>query len=593
MAKRRARPADPMPAVTPADSGAVAVRKSLVRAHVIDAATFVQKAQGESSQLPEDEFKNLYSGTDGIIEPPLELLALVMMPEHSSELVQCIEAMEINIEGFGGRIKARKTKDGKEPEVTGPIEEERRALQRFFSCLNPRMSFTKLRRITRKDIESTGNGYWELIPSRGDPNKVAAIEHCPAHTMRITKPDDVFTKITKRVADPETGEIFEQDFYVRFRRYVQMRGRKKIFFKEWGDPRAIDRRNGQAYETTEVAVQAGVKPEWLANPIKHFSIFTSRTPYGLPRFVGNLLSVFGSRAADEINYTTFKNNNIPNLAILVSGNAMLTDGTIKRINEFVSSVIKKGDNYSKILILEAESQEADLPNSGQAKIEIKELAGSQHKDMLFQEYDRNNSEKIRRSFRLPPIFVGKSDDYSRATAEASRKLAEEQIFSPEREEMDREITQLLLDMGYKHWTYKSNSPNVTNDQDLVQILSGSEKTGGITPNLAREIIGDILNKDLPLFEKGQVPFDPDVPFSLTMAEAVKGLAALGGNERSGRNALAPNQGQTPGARAGATAADEPSIGDQLAKLVDLNAHIDKLLDDASGWRAVDDLIHPA
>ncbi len=91
MAKRRARPADPMPAASPAASGAQAISKSVVRAHVIDGAQFVQKAQGESSQLPEDEFKNLYSGTDGIIEPPLDLLALAMMPEHSSELVQCVE----------------------------------------------------------------------------------------------------------------------------------------------------------------------------------------------------------------------------------------------------------------------------------------------------------------------------------------------------------------------------------------------------------------------------------------------------------------------------------------------------------------------
>ena len=36
------------------------------------------------------------------------------------------------------------------------------------------------------------------------------------------------------------------------------------------------------------------------------------------------------------------------------------------------------------------------------------------------------------SFRLPPIFVGITSDYTRATASESREVAEEQVFEPER-----------------------------------------------------------------------------------------------------------------------------------------------------------------
>ena len=53
-------------------------------------------------------------------------------------------------------------------------------------------------------------------------------------------------------------------------------------------------------------------------------------------------------------------------------------------------------------------------DGGQIKLDIKPLVGSQHKDALFQEYSKNNQDKIRRSFRLPPILVGRADDYTRA-----------------------------------------------------------------------------------------------------------------------------------------------------------------------------------
>jgi hypothetical protein len=76
-------------------------------------------------------------------------------------------------------------------------------------------------------------------------------------------------------------------------------------------------------------------------------------------------------------------------------------------------------------------------------------------------------------------------------------------------------------MGIVYHTFKSNSPNTTDNAQLVNILSGAEKTGGMTPRLARQVLGDILGQEMPPFPAG---FNADVPFSLTMAEAVKNEA---------------------------------------------------------------------
>lgn len=494
---------------------------------------------GNSQAIDSDSFT--YS--DGqVIEPPYDLLFLTMIEENSAFMRQLIDTLEINIEGFGGRIQLRELSSNQKEKNKDRIEQEKKSLKNFLLNINPDDDITMLRRKARRDLELTGNAYWELIPSRGDHSKVIAINYIESHTMRATKQDERLTPFEKQKVDEDTGEIIEQTFLKRFRRFVQKRNERMTYFKEWCDPRIIDRRTGTAYTDEEEATKHKIEREYWANPVIHFKIHSARSVYGLPKWIGVLFEIFGSRGSSEINYTTILNNAIPSLLFLISGNAMLTEGTIKRMEDFASSVLKRTNNRSKFLVIEAEPAVEGQPNSGNAKIDVKPLKEQQHNDMLFQQYDKNNSEKIRNAFRIPGIFVGKTDDLNRATAEESRKLAEEQIFAPERREMDRKITQLFLDIGFQFWTYKSFSPNVTNDEDLIRLLSAVEKTGAMTPNDARRIVADILNEEPITYDPEKVPFNPDIPFSLTMAEAVKG-SSLGGSPNTG--VLAPNQGQIP------------------------------------------------
>lgn len=517
-------------------SNAIASKnKSVIKAIVFGSDTPIKKQ--ESAAMEDDSFRILMKEGQ-VIEPPLNLMTLSMMNESSTELGQIIDAMEINIEGFGGRLVLREMDEEEAKKQSSPIKSEKRKMKMFllnFSADDEDM--TSLRRKTRRDLELTGNAYWELIPKKSDPSSIIVINQIESHTIRISKVDRTPTKFTKTVVDPETGEKFTQIFTKRFRRFVQIRNQKKVYFKEWRDPRFIDRATGKAFATAEAAKKADVKQ--FAHPLKHFKIWSSRSPYGLPRYIGNLFSILGSRASEEINYNTFLNNNVPSMAILVSGNAMLTDGTIKRINEFTQSIMKRSNNYSKFLLLEAEPATEGIQNSGQAKISIERLKNEQHTDQLFQEYDKNNTDKLRRAYRLPPIFVGKSSDYNRGTAETSRKLAEEQIFAPERKDMDRQINMLLESKGFVFWSYRAFSPNITDNQDLIKLLATIEKTGGLTPNIARLVMGDVMNSEISEIKPENAGYDPDIPFSLTMARELNQIPT--GTADSG--VLAPQRGQ--------------------------------------------------
>ena len=493
---------------------------------------------GKPKDLPEDPLEALTLRGD-VIEPPFDLLTLATLPEHNSELTPCIESMVENIEGYGYRLVPRVKFAVAEPEgekVAAVSVEEVKAehvrLENFFNYVCLDLSFVDFRKRLRFDLETTGNAYFEVI--RSATQLIQGFNHVPAYQVRLGRQDvDPFKYPMPMLEMGNDGkvQVVKTEVFHRFRRFVQCKaiqrrnlsfvgGYQIRYFKEFGDPREFHFETGEVLDTPEK--MAATPPEKRASEMVHFKLYAPRSPYGLPRFIGNLLSIFGDRAAEEINYVTFRNNNVPSMLVLVS-NGQLTEGSIGRLKDFVESQIQGSDNYSKFVIVEAEGvMEGD--EGGQVKLDVKPLSSTQVQDAMFQNYSKNNQDRVRCCFRLPPIFVGRSDDYTRATAESSRQLADEQIFAPAREVFDSWVNRILFPwMGIVYHKFKSNSPNTTDNTELVGILSGAERTGGMTPRIARLVLEDILGQELPDFPTIE-GFDPDVPFSLAMAAAVKNQA---------------------------------------------------------------------
>ena len=78
---------------------------------------------------------------------------------------------------------------------------------------------------------------------------------------------------------------------------------------------------------------------------------------------------------------------------------------------------------------------------------------------------------------------------------------------------------ICLSVNIKYHYYQSNSPNVTDDSSLVRLLTAAEKTGGMNPEIAREIVGDIMGRELHPVDDQDIP--SKVPFSLTVAKEAK------------------------------------------------------------------------
>lgn len=506
------------------------VRRSKRLIALVDVTKRSATSEGDPTGATAMSDDPLHALTDkgAIIEAPFDMLTLAMLPEYSSELGQCVEAMQVNIEGFGHRQVPRvKTADKKAPEaLKREVERERVRLANFFEYCTVE-SFIEFRKKLRKDLETTGNAYFEVI--RDNKGNVQSFHHVPSYQMRLSRQDDELTEVDRPIlALQEDGEVTVDKVKElrRFRRFLQCRSiqRRNLtlqsnqlrWFKSFGDTRIWNNETG---EIGNDATPANKR----ANEMIHLSIYSARSPYGLPRFIGNLLSIYGDRASEEINYTTFRNNNIPSMVVCVS-NGQLTDGSIDRIEKFVEAQIQGSDNYSKFLLLEGETSSEDGEDGGQVRIDVKPLTAEQHADALFQKYSANNQDKIRRSFRLPPILVGKAEEYTRATAEASIRLADEQVFAPERDTFDALMNRVIYPaMGIRFHKFKSNSPNTTDNETLVGLLAGAEKTGGMTPRIARAMLAGVLSEEW-IQDDFPEDFDADKPFSLSMAEAVKNKA---------------------------------------------------------------------
>lgn len=480
----------------------------------------------EQSSREADEFAARFQSA-GALTPPYDPLTLCSLVEHSNALRQSIDAYAVNIDGFGHRLEPAIELDAEDAddrvadaifvertaaqshgelppkmplkptpaEVRAQKQElmrlariERAQLEAFFDACCSDYSFVDLRRRTRQDLETTGNAYWEVL--RNLRGEIVRLIHVPSQSMRLLPLDPTAIDVEERVQLSPVA--FERlPVRKRMRRFVQLQdGLEAIYFKAFGDPRVLSKKSGQFLPSVQVLRRAD-QTDSPATEILHFAIHSPRSPYGIPRWVGALLSVLGSRQMEEVNFSYFENKSVPPLALLISG-GRLSESSVPRIERFIEENLKGRANFHKILILEAEGGAGE----GKAKIELCPLTGAQQQDALFQNYDERNIDKVGSAFRLPRLLRGDSGDFNRATAESALRFAEDQVFQPERDEFDFLINRkLLADMGIRFWRFRSQTPATRDPERMTNMVEKLVRVGVLTPEEGRLLAGDIFNRE--------------------------------------------------------------------------------------------------
>lgn len=194
------------------------------------------------------------------------------------------------------------------------------------------------------------------------------------------------------------------------------------------------------------------------------------------------------------------------------------------------------------MILETESIEgrADFDDDKQPEIEVKDLASILQRDELFQEYLDNNRKRVQSAFLLPDLYVGYTTEFNRATAQTAMEVTEEQVFQPERKSLAWVINHKLLNnYKFEHVEAYFLEPDISNPDDMYKLLTVANNAGGVTPNMAKEILCKALGRTCEPYD-GEWADEPIVVGKNKATASAGGfgatIAKLGGQiEKASRN----------------------------------------------------------
>ena len=266
----------------------------------------------------------------------------------------------------------------------------------------------------------------------------------------------------------------------------------------------------------------------LATEIHVEHLYNPGSPYGLPRWINQLPAIMGSRESELTNLQFFKDNAIPAMAVLVSGGHLTAD-SIDEIEELIYSVQGR-DAVHRVMVLEAEGADKAVgPDKSlpAPRLEMKPLIHDRQSDALFQEYDKNNMAKVRSSFRLPPIFIGRSEDLTHATASSSLVMAESQVFGPERNKVDDFFNFVILsDKNGRppaYWWFRSNPPRIVDPASMIDALETFDALGALSPNISIGFVNELFDLNIQPVQEEWGDFPMEIVMALVGRGQLKGL----------------------------------------------------------------------
>lgn len=414
------------------------------------------------------------------ISHPIDMQGLKELVDNSTILPQCIKAYKSNIAGFGISVNYMDDYKDETPEM----KEEWKRAEQIISLLNMDMITKEVFENLIRDRETYGISYCEVI--RDMEGNVVQLEFI------IDTPSVYMTYPLEPYIDTEY--FYKGNRITRkkkFRKFRQNVAGKTVYFKEFGDMRIMDKRNGLYLKEEDDAIDIDNQ----ANEIIDFKI--GSMPYGEVRWIGQVLTVDGNRRAEVLNNNYFRQGRHTPLMIVVKGGT-LSDDSFDKLTSYMNQIKGESGQHS-FLVLETDNNEitTNFADDRQPEIEIKDLASILQKDELFQEYQENGRKKTQSAFLLPDLYVGYTTDFNRATAQTAMEVTEKQIFQPERISLAWIINNKLLN-GYqfKYVQTKFNEPDITNPDDIQKILNITERAGGLTPNSAKELTYKTLGKEV-------------------------------------------------------------------------------------------------
>ena len=445
-------------------------------ARVIKGRTQDDRAVRKAETTTQVTTQEQYNASEWIAHP-VNLAGLKNLVTDSTILPQCIRAYKNNIAGYGIGVRYKD-----DEEETPEMAEEFKKAERLVELLSLEGDTKEVFEDIIEARETYGIAYAEIIRNlAGEVVQADFVKETPSVDKTIPLEPYIDTVFLYE------GEAVERK--KKFCKYRQTIAGKTVYFKEFGDPRIMDNRDGHYLSEGEEIIEI----QYQANEILEFAIGTE--PYGEVRWIGQILGVDGSYRAEKLNNNYFINGRHTPLMIMIKGGT-LTEESFDKLQHYMDDIKGEAGQHA-FIVLETENADnkVDYQEATAPDIEVKDLASILQKDELFQEYLNNNRRKVQSAFQLPDLYVGYTTDFNRATAQTAQEVTEEQVFQPERKSLAWAINNKLLnEYNFRYTEVFFREPDISNPDDLFKLISVCNNAGGLTPNKAKDILYNALGE---------------------------------------------------------------------------------------------------
>lgn len=500
----------------------------------------------------EDEFAGRYgplgsSNALEIMEPPFLPRTLEALYQQNNTLSVCINAILTNVHGTGHEIVYKD-----EEKKLSKTDKTKKKIDAFFEESFPGESFRKLRKNIGRDIERVGYAYVEMI--RNFAGELMFMRRVDPKMMRMVKKDAAVPVTLKINRD---GVEVSAVVMMRYRRFVQSLGGANLkYFKEFRCPRMLSARTGMWVDKVDDPLDA-------AGEILYFGKEDdSLTSYSTPAWIPQMPSVLGSRKAEEHNLDFFDAGGVPPILVLVEGGALTPEAemTLKM------HLNGRGRNRHTIPIITTLATGGTHDKPSNVTVKIERFGSEKQKDSMFENYDDKCEKRVRRSWRLPPLFVGAAEDFSFATAFASYTVAEAQVFAPERADFDEVMnTKVMPELDPSgEYKFRSKPLTVGDIEKQLRALEMAVEGQAIGREQLLKILNEITNLSMQLDDDDlagqQMGTDPFAGLDPSMLEEY-GAEGAGGGGAGVKPSASIGRRQSSEVRrpVGAAKSDDPAV----------------------------------
>jgi len=486
------------------------------------------------------------------LKPPYSLAALERVVRECPELARGIKAIQIGAGSRGFQLP-RTGIAGQDNEVTAEHED----MEAFFKYICPDRSFSQVMQITVSSRKKFGFAAWEALRNKLGGYVVGINPIEDAKTVHWCLMDDEYTEVERQIPVGNRVEIITE--HRRFRRYYQQKKRylgwgKKTYFKEFGDPRHLDKNTGEYWKGP------GEPPPSFpfATELLILACVDSGCEFPIPEWIPALPDALASRAIRICNLDVLDNGAVPNLAVIIEG-APESANYAEKIKTELKKV-REDNERNRAIIIEVDNEIAGAGIDKSAvtpKVRIEPLSQLISTEGMFLKYLEFLEKSLSAILRLPLLLVGSvASTLNRATAEEAIRYAEEWVFGPECQDIDDVVNDTLLPevslfsnrrkgiKGVKYHRFKLGAMSADRVDTLLKLLtygrsdlSMNEKRGiidGLTGSQKIEqrkepeanIPSGLLGKEsgfLPLPEDSQITRGLKRDFSKSLKQNVKAI----------------------------------------------------------------------